>query len=228
MLPHQLLIGIQGLVGRVGVVGGKAAAQLLVHQAVLHAPLRRLGGVRVCNVLEGRGFGRLRTACGVPQQQGSLGTVLRHGHALRQQGFQLLLGHIAVHAVTHQTGHGCAAHQQDGRAAAVFLRWLTEQQRNLEFAADTGYMPVSSAAFDAIADYPFEQQSYQRLYDVYNEMRLQNTPLSELGIVGYHAKAKALYDSLRQRQKDYPQRLANGETLEALTEETWQLLCDNA
>ena len=198
-----------------------------------HTPLRRLGGVRVCNVLEGRGFARLRTACGVPQQQGCLGTVLRHGHALRQQGFQLLLGNIAVHAVTHQTGHGCAAHQQDGRAAAsraaaVFLRWLTEQQRNLEFAADTGYMPVSSAAFDAIADYPFEQQSYQRLYDVYNEMRLQNTPLSEPGIVGYHAKAKALYDSLRQRQKDYPQRLANGETLEALTEETWQLLCDNA
>lgn len=233
MLPHQLLIGIQGLVGRVGVVGGKAAAQLLVHQAVLHAPLRRLGGVRVCNVLEGRGFGRLRTACGVPQQQGSLGTVLRHGHALRQQGFQLLLGNIAVHAVTHQTGHGCAAHQQDGRAAAsraaaVFLRWFTEQQRNLEFSADTGYMPVSSAAFDAIADYPFEQQSYQRLYDVYNEMRLQNTPLSEPGIVGYHAKAKALYDSLRQRQKDFPQRLANGETLEALTEETWQLLYDNA
>ena len=200
---------------------------------MLHAPLRRLGGVRVCNVLEGRGFARLGAACGVPQQQGSLGTVLRHGHALRQQGFQLLLGNIAVHAVTHQTGHGCAAHQQDGRAAAsraaaVFLRWLTEQQRNLEFAADTGYMPVSSAAFDAIADYPFEQQSYQRLYDVYNEMRLQNTPLSEPGIVGYHAKAKALYDSLRQRQKDYPQRLANGETLEALTEETWQLLCDNA
>ena len=232
MLPHQLLIGIQGLVGRVGVVGGKAAAQLLVHQTVLHAPLRRLGGVRVCNVLEGRGFGRLRTARGVPQQQGGPGTVLRHGHALRQQGFQLLLGNIAVHAVTHQTGHGCAAHQRDGRAAAsraaVFLRWFTEQQRNLEFAADTGYMPVSSAAFDAIADYPFEQQSYQRLYDVYNEMRLQNTPLSEPGIVGYHAKAKALYDSLRQRQKDYPQRLANGETLEALTEETWQLLCDNA
>ena len=73
-----------------------------------------------------------------------------------------------------------------------------------------------SAAFDAIADYPFEQPSYQRLYDVYNEMRIQNTPLSEPGIVGYHAKAKTLYDSLRQRQKDYPQRLADGETLEAL------------
>ena len=130
-----------------------------------------------------------------------------------------------------QAGVGLCAFKttdQKAEAAAVFLRWLTEQQRNLEFAADTGYMPVSSAAFDAIADYPFEQQSYQRLYDVYNEMRIQNTPLSEPGIVGYHAKAKTLYDSLRQRQKDYPQRLAGGETLEALAEETWQLLCDNA
>lgn len=130
-----------------------------------------------------------------------------------------------------QAGVGLCAFKttdQKAEAAAVFLRWLTEQQRNLEFAADTGYMPVSSAAFDAIADYPFEQQSYQRLYDVYNEMRIQNTPLPEPGIVGYHAKAKALYDSLRQRQKDYPQRLADGETLEALAEETWQLLCDNA
>ena len=130
-----------------------------------------------------------------------------------------------------QAGVGLCAFKTTDRkaeAAAVFLRWLTEQQRNLEFAADTGYMPVSSAAFDAIADYPFEQQSYQRLYDVYNAMRIQNTPVSEPGIVGYHAKAKALYDSLRQRQKDYPQRLADGETLEALTAETWQLLCDNA
>ena len=130
-----------------------------------------------------------------------------------------------------QAGVGLCAFKttdQKAEAAAVFLRWLTEQQRNLEFAADTGYMPVSSAAFDAIADYPFEQQSYQRLYDVYNAMRIQNTPVSEPGIVGYHAKTKTFYDSLRQRQKDYPQRLAGGETLETLTAETWQLLCDNA
>ena len=78
-----------------------------------------------------------------------------------------------------QAGVGLCAFKttdQKAEAAAVFLRWLTEQQRNLEFAANTGYMPVSSAAFDAIADYPFEQQSYQRLYDVYNEMRIQNPP----------------------------------------------------
>lgn len=44
-------------------------------------------------------------------------------------------------------------------------------------------------------------------------------------MVGYHARAKVLYDQLCQRQKQYPQRLAEGETLDALAEETWQLLC---
>ena len=74
-------------------------------------------------------------------------------------------------------------------------------------------------------DYSFPQQSYQRLYDVYNQRRAEDTPLSEPAMVGYHARAKVLYDQLRQRQKQYPQRLADGEALDALAEETWQLLC---
>ena len=140
---------------------------------------------------------------------------------LEREGFgSFVLGGVLRRTTKASAAHGWAVSAQAQCAADAYFLGRA--------AADTGYMPVSSAAFDAIADYPFEQQSYQRLYDVYNEMRLQNTPLSEPGIVGYHAKAKALYDSLRQRQKDYPQRLANGETLEALTEETWQLLCDNA
>ena len=42
-----------------------------------------------------------------------------------------------------QAGVGLCAFKttdQKAEAAAVFLRWFTEQQRNLEFAADTGYM----------------------------------------------------------------------------------------
>ena len=92
-----------------------------------------------------------------------------------------------------QAGVGLCAFQttdQKAEAAAVFLRWLTEQQRNLEFAADTGYMPVSSAAFDAIADYPFEQQSYQRLYDVYNEMRHPEHPPVRAGHRGVPRQGK--------------------------------------
>ena len=44
--------------------------------------------------------------------------------------------------------------------------------------------------------------------------------LSEPAMVGFNARAKLLYDQLRQRQKQYPQRLAEGETLDALAEET--------
>ena len=84
---------------------------------------------------------------------------------------------------------------------------------------------ATNAAFDAIANYPFSQKSYQRLYDVYNQMRAEDTPLSEPAMVGFNARAKVLYDQLRQRQKQYPQRLAEGKTLDALAEETWQLLC---
>ena len=83
-------------------------------------------------------------------------------------------------------------HVYGEQADAPMNRLLTEQQRNLEFAADTGYMPVSSAAFDAIADYPFEQRSYQRLYDVYNEMRLQNTPPVRAGHRGVPRQGKGL------------------------------------
>ena len=40
---------------------------------------------------------------------------------------------------------------------------------------------------------------------------------------------RALTDEeLRAKTPEFKARLANGETLEALTEETWQLLCDNA
>ena len=130
-----------------------------------------------------------------------------------------------------QAGVGLCAFKTTDRkaeAAAVFLRWLTEQQRNLEFAAATGYMPVSRAAFDAIGEHPFQQESYRRLYDVYNAMCTEDTPLSEPGIVGYHAKVNTFYDALRQQQKAYPQRLAAGETADALAEESWQLLCKNA
>ena len=111
------------------------------------------------------------------------------------------------------------------------------------FAADTGSQLSTLATWDGFfemagayrqwsqgkpfcaLDYPFPQQSYQRLYDVYNQMRAEDTPLSEPAMVGYHARAKVLYDQLRQRQKQYPQRLADGEALDALAEETWQLLC---
>jgi multiple sugar transport system substrate-binding protein len=42
------------------------------------------------------------------------------------------------------------------RAAALFLKWLTDPAQNLRFTASTGYMPVTNEAFDLLPTYEFE------------------------------------------------------------------------
>ena len=123
----QLAVGVQHLISRDAAAGGKFAVQAALHQALLHAPLGCLGGIRVCHVCKGRGLGRLGTACGVSQQQRGLGAVLGCSHAFRQQGLQLAAGNIVVHAVAHNASRHCASRRHDddrtaataaGRAAA--------------------------------------------------------------------------------------------------------------
>ena len=48
-------------------------------------------------------------------------------------------------ALMTQAGVGLCAYKttdQKAEAAALFVRWLTENGRNLDFVAQTGYMPV--------------------------------------------------------------------------------------
>ena len=58
-----------------------------------------------------------------------------------------------------------------------------------------------------------------------NAMRQEYTPVSEPRFSGYYGKVNALYDALREAQKAYPARLANGENMDELANETWTLLC---
>ncbi len=130
-----------------------------------------------------------------------------------------------------QAGVGLCAYRttdQKAEAAALFARWLTEPERNLNFAAQTGYMPVRSGAFDAIADYaefPAPRESYQNLYAALGAMREDFTPVSEPRFDGYYGRIGTLYDGLRQLQKELPARAAAGEDVDALAEETWELFC---
>ncbi len=134
-------------------------------------------------------------------------------------------------ALMTQAGVGLCAYQttdQKAEAAALFVRWLTQPERNLDFVAQTGYMPVRSGAFDDIAHYdrfPQPEESYRQLYAALKTMREGYTPLSEPRFEGYYGRVTALYDGLRQLQQDLPQRAAAGEDVEALAEETWALLC---
>ena len=134
-------------------------------------------------------------------------------------------------ALMTQAGVGLCAYkttEQKAEAAALFVRWLTEAERNLDFVAQTGYMPVRSDAFDAISDYdnfPAPAAAYESLYAALKTMREDYVPVSEPRFEGYYGKVSVLYDGLRRLQQELPARAAAGEDIDALAEETWVLFC---
>lgn len=127
-----------------------------------------------------------------------------------------------------QTGVGLASYattEQKAEAAAVFVRWLTDGSRNLDFVVSTGYMPVSNDAFAAIDSYEFPDAGTASLYAAIHTMRKEYTPVVRPDHDGYYDKVDALYAGLREKQTTFRQRLDNGEALADLTEEIWALFC---
>lgn len=125
-----------------------------------------------------------------------------------------------------QAGVGLCAVKTTARkqeAVSVFAHWLTESDRNLAFSAQTGYMPVTYAAFDAIKDYDFNNAAFARLYQTFTQVQQSAQILSEAAFAGFYGKAGSLYEALRDRQKDYAKRSADGAETAQLAEETWQL-----
>ncbi len=126
-----------------------------------------------------------------------------------------------------QAGVGlCAIKTTEAKAeaASIFAHWLVEGERNLNFVADTGYMPVTADAYEALDSYEFDKESYRRLYSALNTIKSDYTLLREPAYVGYYDKINQLYDSIRQSQGTLPGRVAAGESLEALADELWKLL----
>lgn len=127
-----------------------------------------------------------------------------------------------------QTGVGlCALRTTDKKAeaAAVFARWLTEGQRNLEFAAQTGYMPVSNDAFDAIDSYDFSSEGYASLFDSIKTMREAYISAARPQDMRLFRNANIFCEKLRLLRSEFADRIASGENPEVLAEETWTLFC---
>lgn len=112
---------------------------------------------------------------------------------------------------------------QKQEAVSLFAHWLTESDRNLAFAAQTGYMPVTYDAFDAIKDYNFNNAAFERLYRTFTQVQQSAQILSEPAFAGFYGKAGNLYEALRAKQKDYAKRSAGGADTEQLSEQTWKL-----
>lgn len=61
---------------------------------------------------------------------------------------------------------------QRERAAITFLKWLTEAERNTQFAVSAGYMPVTEEAFERYLPEAIEglnEQKYQELYRAFQQ-----------------------------------------------------------
>ncbi len=112
--------------------------------------------------------------------------------------------------------------EQKAEAASVFVRWLTEGQRNLDFAVQTGYMPVCSDAYKEIESYDYPSSAYQSLFTAIQTMHERYTAVSRPDIEGFYAKTDILYEGLGQMQSALKERADNGEDVQVLAEETWE------
>lgn len=111
--------------------------------------------------------------------------------------------------------------EQKAEAAALFVRWFTEAQRNFDFVVSTGYMPVHDGAFDKIQNHEFTKPSYANLYAALGETKQTCTFVPEPSFDSYYAKVNALYASLRTLQNDLPAKYANGANYEIIATEIW-------
>ena len=128
--------------------------------------------------------------------------------------------------VDTQAGVGLCAVKSDERkaeAASVFAHWLTEGGRNLDFAAETGYMPVTADAYAGLDTYTFRDDGYRNLYTVLNTVKSGYTLLREPSYAGYYGRVNGLYAEIRKVQSAFPARIQGGESAAALAAELWEL-----
>ena len=121
-----------------------------------------------------------------------------------------------------QAGVGLCAYKttdQKAEAATVFAKWFTDEKINHDFAAQTGYIPVRKGSFDLLSDYPFKSESFKNTYLALKTTMENCTILAEPSIDGFYPNTYALYNGIRQIQKQLPQKYANGETTESITQE---------
>ena len=121
-----------------------------------------------------------------------------------------------------QAGVGLCAYKTDDKkaeAATVFAKWFTEEKRNLDFVAETGYMPVKNGAFDKLSDYTFKNEAFKNTYSALKTTREQCTFISEPSGDGFYPKTYVLYNNIRQLQKQIGTMYANGATDDSITQE---------
>lgn len=107
---------------------------------------------------------------------------------------------------------------QKAEAATVFAKWFTEENRNLDFVAKTGYMPVKNGAFEKLDNYVFKTEAYKNTYLAMKDTKNTCVFVSEPSIKGYYEKTYALYDGIRNLQNNLLNEYAQGKTEQDVTQ----------
>ena len=65
--------------------------------------------------------------------------------------------------------------EEKEKAAAKFIKWLTEPEHNVEFVTQTGYMPVTKDAFKILPEYvkKLESSKYRSLYEAIDKTQAE-------------------------------------------------------
>ena len=147
-----------------------------------------------------------------------------------------LFAEDAANAV-HRGGGLFAIRSSDERknyAAAVFAKWLTEQNNNLRFVTEAGYLPVTDAAFDRLLTDPemVQKENYQQLYKTASVM-IAEYSLWAIPVFDGASDTQSRFEEsvklvLRTAHSQYIEKVRGGEdpkaVLNALTEASLDLL----
>lgn len=131
-------------------------------------------------------------------------------------------------SVVHRGGGLFAVKNSDERknsAAAVFAKWLTEDENNLAFVTEAGYLPVTDHAFEVLFDdvSMIQNENYRDLYKTVSTMmddyKLYSLPLFDNASEIQHDFEQNVKSVLKSAHYQYVERTANGETPETVLEE---------
>ena len=139
--------------------------------------------------------------------------------------------------VVHRGGGLFAIRSSDERknyAAAVFAKWLTEQDNNLSIVTKAGYLPVTDAAFDRLLAEPelVQKENYRQLYETASAM-IQEYSLWAIPVFDGASDTQSRFEEsvklvLRTAHSQYIERVRSGENaeivLDKLTNESLDLL----
>lgn len=121
-----------------------------------------------------------------------------------------------------QAGVGLCSYKttdQKAEAATVFAKWFTDEKRNLDFVAQTGYFPVKNGAFDKLADYTFKSAAFQNTQLALKKTMETCTFLPEPTMDGFYPNTYALYQGIRTLQQQLTEKYNSGATAESISQE---------